>query len=96
MGWMWFIPCFHLSQPPVRGADKTTITLPRSEVDFPLGFGALLVDVELTMGWDLDTLEEEALREPERTNSGHEREPKPTAVMAAAMGNVEALQAARD
>jgi phosphatidylinositol-3,4,5-trisphosphate 3-phosphatase/dual-specificity protein phosphatase PTEN len=96
MGWMWFIPCFHLEQPPSRDAPKTVITLTRSEVDFPLGFGALLVDVELTLGWDLDTMEEEAPRQPDRSASGHETEPHTQGVIAAMGGDVNALQASKD
>ncbi|CAG7850685.1 SubName: Full=Related to Phosphatidylinositol-3,4,5-trisphosphate 3-phosphatase PTEN {ECO:0000313/EMBL:CCA69709.1} [Serendipita indica DSM 11827] len=96
MGWMWFIPCFHLPQPPINDGAKTTIKLTRSDVDFPLGFGALLMDIELTLGWDMETTEEQLPREPERTASGHVQEPKMTGVLAAAGGNIEALQGARD
>lgn len=54
MGWLWFIPCFHLPQPPIPTAPPVKFVLPRSELDFPLGFGALLLDVEVTLGWTTD------------------------------------------
>jgi phosphatidylinositol-3,4,5-trisphosphate 3-phosphatase and dual-specificity protein phosphatase PTEN len=96
MGWLWIVPLFHLKQPSSQKAEKTTIHFKRSDVDFPLGYGALLVDVELTLGWDLDTLDEELPREPERSLSGHKKEPSVSGVLAALEGNVEALQATRD
>lgn len=94
MGWMWFIPCFHLPQPPSRNEEKTLYKLIRSDIDFPLGFGATLIDVELVLGWDLETVEEEPPRLSVESKAG--KEPTTTAVIAAVAGNVEALQAARD
>ncbi|KAG8826426.1 Telomerase protein component 1 [Serendipita sp. 399] len=85
----------YMGTPPTNDSPRTKITLPRSEVDFPLGFGALLVDVELTMGWDLETLEEESPRATGGTDS-RESEPETAGILGAAIGNVEALQAARD
>lgn len=42
MGWIWLIPAFHM-------VDRlTTVTLTRKEIDFPLGIGAALVDVEIS------------------------------------------------
>jgi phosphatidylinositol-3,4,5-trisphosphate 3-phosphatase and dual-specificity protein phosphatase PTEN len=96
MGWLWILPLFHLNQPPSQKGEKTTIQFKRSDVDFPLGYGALLVDVELTLGWDLDTPDKDLPREPERSLSGHKKEPGMSGVLAALGGNVEALQATRD
>jgi phosphatidylinositol-3,4,5-trisphosphate 3-phosphatase/dual-specificity protein phosphatase PTEN len=47
MGWFWFIPAFHLSQ----SESTTTLRLVRKEVDFPLGPGEWIVDVEIGMEW---------------------------------------------
>ena len=47
MGWFWFIPTFHLSQ----DTYSTTLKLKRKEVDFPLGPGEWLVDVEVGIEW---------------------------------------------
>jgi phosphatidylinositol-3,4,5-trisphosphate 3-phosphatase/dual-specificity protein phosphatase PTEN len=96
MGWIWFIPCFHLPQPPSPNGQKTIFRLLRNEIDFPLGVGAALVYVELNLGWDLETIEDEAPRESEIAQSDNAREPEGTGVLAAVAGNVEALQAARD
>jgi len=95
IGWMWIVPLFHLRQPPSTKGERTTVLLERSEVDFPLGYGALLVDVELTFGWDIETLDEELPREP-RSGDGQKTEPGTASVLAAISGNVEALQATRD
>jgi phosphatidylinositol-3,4,5-trisphosphate 3-phosphatase/dual-specificity protein phosphatase PTEN len=96
MGWIWFIPCFHLPQPPSPNGQKTNFKLMNNEIDFPLGVGATLVDVELNLGWDLGTIEDKAPRESEMSQTDKPREPGATGVLAAVTGNVEALQAARD
>jgi phosphatidylinositol-3,4,5-trisphosphate 3-phosphatase and dual-specificity protein phosphatase PTEN len=96
MGWLWIVPLFHLQQPLSRQGEKTTVLLKQSDVDFPLGYGTLLVDIELTLGWDLDTPDEELPREPERSASGNEKEPEAGGVLAAFGGDVQAVQAARD
>jgi phosphatidylinositol-3,4,5-trisphosphate 3-phosphatase/dual-specificity protein phosphatase PTEN len=92
MGWLWIVPLFHLQQPPLRRREKTTLLLKRSDVDFPLGYGALLVDLELTLGWDVKPPDEELPREPEQSVSGNESEPGVGGALAALGGNVEALQ----
>ena len=45
MGWFWIIPAFHI------GVSESTIKilLRRDEVDFPLGVGSSIVDVEIEM-----------------------------------------------
>ena len=50
MEWFWFIPAFHMS---TRGSatESTTYKLTRKEIDFPLGVGSYLVDVEVGMEW---------------------------------------------
>lgn len=47
MGWFWFIPAFHLDQV----ESSTTFYLKRKEVDFPLGPGEWIVDVEVNLEW---------------------------------------------
>ncbi len=55
MGWFWFIPTFHMPHPiPSSASEKTAPThfkLSRKEVDFPLGIGSHLVDVDIEMEW---------------------------------------------
>jgi phosphatidylinositol-3,4,5-trisphosphate 3-phosphatase/dual-specificity protein phosphatase PTEN len=91
MGWLWFIPCFHLPQPPIPTAPPVKFVLPRSEVDFPLGFGALLLDVEVTLGWTMDEPVPSLVHEAEAARA------EPSSMGAIAAGGVpEAIQGARD
>ncbi|KAG5716158.1 Phosphatidylinositol-3,4,5-trisphosphate 3-phosphatase cnrN [Termitomyces sp. T112] len=48
MGWLWLIPTFHM-MPPSEGSTK--LRLRRKELDFPLGLGSAIVDVELDIEW---------------------------------------------
>src|ERR1700691_4793415 len=48
MGWLWFIPVFHMPHPP-SAQGTTRFLLTRKEVDFPLGVGSALVDVEISL-----------------------------------------------
>jgi phosphatidylinositol-3,4,5-trisphosphate 3-phosphatase/dual-specificity protein phosphatase PTEN len=45
MGWFWFIPAFHVSQD--ASLSPSTLVLVRKELDFPLGTGAKIIDVEV-------------------------------------------------
>jgi phosphatidylinositol-3,4,5-trisphosphate 3-phosphatase and dual-specificity protein phosphatase PTEN len=49
MGWLWFIPLFHVSQTFSSTQDTTRFLLTRKEVDFPLGVGSAIVDVEISL-----------------------------------------------
>jgi phosphatidylinositol-3,4,5-trisphosphate 3-phosphatase/dual-specificity protein phosphatase PTEN len=55
MGWLWFIPTFHMPQPPPSPASSplppTKFVLTRKELDFPVGLGTGIVDVEIEMEW---------------------------------------------
>ncbi|CAA7268469.1 unnamed protein product [Cyclocybe aegerita] len=58
MGWLWFIPTFHMPQPPPTASTtlapeslKSTLRLTRKELDFPLGLGSSIIDVEMEMEW---------------------------------------------
>ncbi|CAE6439660.1 unnamed protein product [Rhizoctonia solani] len=63
MGWMWFIPAFHMPD----GATESTITLTRKEIDFPLGAGAWIEGVEIVL------TKVESSSEPTSTRSGEAR-----------------------
>lgn len=61
MGWFWFVPTFHMPQPPpspgpslsstATPPTKTTFLLTRKDLDFPLGLGSAIIDVEIEMEW---------------------------------------------
>ncbi|KDR72555.1 hypothetical protein GALMADRAFT_252686 [Galerina marginata CBS 339.88] len=68
MGWLWFIPTFHMPQPPPSISSpsssnpsspspnspsslKSTFLLTRKDLDFPLGIGSGIIDVEIEMEW---------------------------------------------
>ncbi|KAK7019030.1 phosphatases II [Favolaschia claudopus] len=108
--WLWFIPAFHMNQPPPNGdglkPPPTKFTLTRKEADFPLGVGSALIDVEIEMEW-LKTTDSEGVQPPARQTSvesaaGEKGEPAgiSATVEALAAGNVaeavEAKQAAED
>jgi phosphatidylinositol-3,4,5-trisphosphate 3-phosphatase/dual-specificity protein phosphatase PTEN len=55
---MWFIPTFHMPPLPSTGivggatpAPKSTFTLTRKEIDFPIGLGSAIVDFAIDMEW---------------------------------------------
>lgn len=54
IGWMWFIPTFHMPPLPSTVAtqiSKSTLTLTRKEIDFPIGLGSAIVDFSIDMEW---------------------------------------------
>ncbi|KAF5318576.1 hypothetical protein D9619_010677 [Psilocybe cf. subviscida] len=58
IGWMWFIPTFHMPPLPstptsesAAPAPKSTFTLTRKEIDFPIGLGSAIVDLAIDMEW---------------------------------------------
>lgn len=63
MGWFWFIPIFHMSHPPPSSSspasnvspahttETTHLVLTRKELDFPLGAGSALIDVDISLSW---------------------------------------------
>lgn len=103
MCWLWFIPTFHMPQPSSPSdAPKAKFLLTRKELDFPLGVGSSIVDVEISLEW-LRATDPEAVQPPARQLSGESMgEPAGIAatVEAIAAGNVgdvvEAKQAAED
>ncbi|KAK7042977.1 Telomerase protein component 1 [Paramarasmius palmivorus] len=52
MGWLWLVPSFHM---PSDSKERTTLKLTRKEVDFPLGIGKDIVDVEIGFEWVITT-----------------------------------------
>jgi len=103
MCWLWFIPTFHIPQPSSPSdAPKTNFVLTRKELDFPLGVGSSIIDVEISFEW-LRASDPEAVQPPARQLSGESTgEPAGIAatVEAIASGNigdaVEAKQGAKD
>ncbi|KAL4253065.1 Dual-specificity lipid and protein phosphatase [Abortiporus biennis] len=105
MGWFWFIPTFHMPHPRSSNqGSKTSWTLTRKELDFPLGVGSYIIDLELTMEWCSEAAD--VIAPPERQSSKESRagEGEPAGVAATAeaitAGNIsnafEAKQAAED
>lgn len=73
MGWIWFIPTFHI--PSTATPDPTKILLARKEIDFPLGIGAALVDVEISISpCSALEAEEGIIQPPARQTSEDSRE----------------------
>ena len=58
MGWFWFIPAFHVAE----GEEVKKWKLTRKELDFPLGVGSDIVDVEVEMERVDETLGEPPAR----------------------------------
>ncbi|KAH9916723.1 phosphatases II [Epithele typhae] len=72
MGWFWFIPTFHMPHPRDANTQQTTLTLTRKELDFPLGIGANIIDVAVSMEWCPEAAD--VLSPPERATSADSAE----------------------
>lgn len=93
------------STQPQPSSTTSKLVLTRKELDFPLGVGSYIIDVEITLEWLKDT-EVEVVQPPARTTTEEEKvaskEPAGLAatVEAVTAGNVaeavEAKQAAED
>jgi phosphatidylinositol-3,4,5-trisphosphate 3-phosphatase/dual-specificity protein phosphatase PTEN len=59
MGWLWFIPTFHMPHPPPSSTapsyPTTKFMLTRKELDFPLGVGSGIIDVGISLEWFRET-----------------------------------------
>jgi phosphatidylinositol-3,4,5-trisphosphate 3-phosphatase/dual-specificity protein phosphatase PTEN len=84
MTWLWFIPAFHIS----LDTPSSSFTLRRDDLDFPIGIGKGIMDVELKMEWcqDVDDMQVETTR-TDSPSSGVET------VVASIAGGVEVGQA---
>ncbi|KAH9926719.1 phosphatases II [Fomitopsis serialis] len=51
LGWFWFIPTFHMPHPRTPIGQSSTLVLTRKELDFPVGIGANIIDVTVSMDW---------------------------------------------
>ena len=74
MGWFWFIPTFHMHHPRGPGNESATLVLTRKELDFPVGIGANLIDVAVSMEWCSEAAD--VVDPPERVNSAEMAEGK--------------------
>ncbi|KAK0240302.1 phosphatases II [Armillaria nabsnona] len=100
MGWIWFIPIFHMPPPPstsdARDAPTvSTFRLTRKDLDFPLGIGSSILDMEVTLEW-LSESDAEAVQPFTRTSGEEEPLGLANTVQAIAAVDVEAKQAAED
>lgn len=114
MGWLWFVPTFHMPQPPPYSDPpqpsnmSSKFVLQRKELDFALGIGSSIIDVEISLEWLKET-EVETVQPPARVNTEDEetapekvKEPAGIGATIEAMaagdvaGVVEATQAAED
>jgi phosphatidylinositol-3,4,5-trisphosphate 3-phosphatase/dual-specificity protein phosphatase PTEN len=85
MAWLWFIPAFHI---PLE-TPSSSFTLRRDDLDFPIGIGKGIMDVELKMEWcqdEVDDMQVETTR-TDSPSSGVET------VVASIAGGVEVGQA---
>jgi phosphatidylinositol-3,4,5-trisphosphate 3-phosphatase/dual-specificity protein phosphatase PTEN len=69
-GWFWFIPAFHLPEQTLSPIHPTThFLLRRKEVDFPLGVGEALIDIDIEMEWCSDPTEQPATQTSDGSTS---------------------------
>lgn len=47
LGWAWLIPAFHLREPTPPTVRTHTLRFPRSQIDFPLGPGQAIEEIEV-------------------------------------------------
>lgn len=48
MGWFWFVPTFHMAHDQL---EPVHLKLTRKDVDFPLGAGSWIVDIDVELEW---------------------------------------------
>lgn len=86
MAWMWLIPSFHMAPE----TSSSAILLARDELDFPVGIGKDILDVEVKMEWCHDEPSHDAQVEIEPAD---EPSSEMEAVVASLAGGVEVGQA---
>lgn len=92
MGWIWFIPQFHIAAASLSSA-PTKILLTRKEIDFPLGIGAALIDVEITIS-ACSVSGDDTIQPPARHTSKESREGDGKSEPAGFVATVEAAVSA--
>ncbi|KAJ8475092.1 hypothetical protein ONZ45_g15731 [Pleurotus djamor] len=100
MGWFWFIPAFHMP-PPGSQRDTQKLLLSRKEIDFPLGIGSAIVDVEVSLEWlpyseGVRSLPRETSTEMEAQGEGQTVGILPVLLGDSVANTVEANQATED
>lgn len=85
MTWLWFIPAFHIAPE----MPSSSFILPRDDLDFPIGIGKDIIDVELKMEWCHDEVDDTQVQ----TAQTDSPLPGMETVVASLAGDVEAGQA---
>lgn len=93
IGWIWFIPAFHIPSAFPLPSAPAKILLARKEIDFPLGIGAALIDVEISIS-ACSNSDEEIVQPPARQTSQESREGDGKSEPAGFAATVEAAVAA--
>jgi phosphatidylinositol-3,4,5-trisphosphate 3-phosphatase/dual-specificity protein phosphatase PTEN len=88
MTWMWLIPSFHIASE----TPSTSIVLTRNELDFPIGIGKDILDVEVKMEWCCDEAEASYDAQVEATPADEPSSGMET-VMTSLAGGIEVGQA---
>ncbi|KAG1730343.1 hypothetical protein EDB19DRAFT_1385553 [Suillus lakei] len=85
MTWLWVIPAFHIAPE----TPSSSLILARDELDFPIGIGKDIMDVELKMEWCQDEVNDTQVEtaQTDQPSSGAET------VVASLAGGVEVGQA---
>lgn len=62
MGWIWFIPSFHMTPPTtdISAPQMVHLKLTKSDVDFHLGPGAWILDIDISLEWVPQTISQDA------------------------------------
>lgn len=104
MGWIWFIPTFHMPHTPSTSSTSssspssslplpqtTKFHLTQKDVDFHIGVGADIIDVEISLEW-LSGVEAQVVHPPPQVDPSEEPDAEPQGAMntaqALAAGNV--------
>ncbi|TFK77365.1 hypothetical protein BDN72DRAFT_830526 [Pluteus cervinus] len=64
MGWAWFIPAFHIPAYSEGSTEVTRMRLSREDLDFPLGIGSDIIEVEIALEWSPQGHTQNITREP--------------------------------
>lgn len=92
MGWLWIIPAFHMPYPrpgqspssSSAAPTSTKLLLTRKDLDFPLGIGAGIIDLQITMEWVAPAQVVNVVEEPSARQTSQESREEGTAEPAGA------------